>query len=62
MSYFKDPENTAKAMDNFGVFDTGDLGRINPAKGDLILTGRELSQGYYCSLEWRKYQAISNGR
>ena len=39
MVYFKDPENTAKAMDNFGWFDTGDLGRINPAKGYLILTG-----------------------
>jgi long-chain acyl-CoA synthetase len=38
--YYKDPENTAKAVDKFGWFDTGDLGRINPATGDLILTGR----------------------
>jgi long-chain acyl-CoA synthetase len=38
--YYKDPENTAKAIDKFGWFDTGDLGRINPATGDLILTGR----------------------
>jgi long-chain acyl-CoA synthetase len=27
-------------MDSEGYFDTGDLGRINPATGDLILTGR----------------------
>ena len=38
--YYKDPQNTAKAIDKFGWFDTGDLGRINPATGDLILTGR----------------------
>jgi long-chain acyl-CoA synthetase len=38
--YYKDPEATAKAVDKFGWFDTGDLGRINPATGDLILTGR----------------------
>mmetsp|Transcript_24090 Transcript_24090/g.33867 ORF Transcript_24090/g.33867 Transcript_24090/m.33867 type:complete len:800 (+) Transcript_24090:146-2545(+) len=38
--YFKNPEATAKAVDKFGWFDTGDLGRINPATGDLILTGR----------------------
>lgn len=38
--YYKNPEATAKAIDNFGWFDTGDLGRINPATGDLILTGR----------------------
>lgn len=38
--YYKNPEATAKAIDKFGWFDTGDLGRINPATGDLILTGR----------------------
>jgi long-chain acyl-CoA synthetase len=38
--YYKDPAATAKAVDKYGWFDTGDLGRINPATGDLILTGR----------------------
>jgi long-chain acyl-CoA synthetase len=38
--YYKNKEATAKAIDKFGWFDTGDLGRINPATGDLILTGR----------------------
>ena len=38
--YYKNKEATAKAIDQFGWFDTGDLGRINPATGDLILTGR----------------------
>jgi long-chain acyl-CoA synthetase len=38
--YYKNPEATAKAVDQYGWFDTGDLGRINPATGDLILTGR----------------------
>lgn len=38
--YYKNPIDTAKAVDKFGWFDTGDLGRINPATGDLILTGR----------------------
>jgi long-chain acyl-CoA synthetase len=38
--YYKNPEATAKAIDQFGWFDTGDLGKINPATGDLILTGR----------------------
>jgi long-chain acyl-CoA synthetase len=38
--YYKNPEATAKAVDRYGFFDTGDLGRINPATGDLILTGR----------------------
>jgi len=38
--YYKNPESTAKAIDKFGFFDTGDLGMINPATGDLILTGR----------------------
>jgi len=38
--YFKNPEATDAAIDKFGWFDSGDLGRINPATGDLILTGR----------------------
>lgn len=38
--YYKNAEATSKAIDKFGWFDTGDLGRINPATGDLILTGR----------------------
>lgn len=38
--YYKNKEATDKAIDKFGFFDTGDLGRINPATGDLILTGR----------------------
>jgi long-chain acyl-CoA synthetase len=38
--YYKNQEATDKAVDKFGFFDTGDLGRINPATGDLILTGR----------------------
>eukprot|EP00536_Pseudo-nitzschia_multiseries_P005022 jgi/Psemu1/238141/estExt_Genewise1.C_900067 len=38
--YYKNPKATSEAIDEFGWFDTGDLGRINPATGDLILTGR----------------------
>ncbi len=38
--YYKNPDATQKAIDRYGFFDTGDLGRINPATGDLILTGR----------------------
>jgi long-chain acyl-CoA synthetase len=38
--YYKNPQATAKSIDADGWFDTGDLGRINPATGDLILTGR----------------------
>lgn len=38
--YYKNPEATAKTVDKFGWFDSGDLGMINPATGDLILTGR----------------------
>jgi long-chain acyl-CoA synthetase len=38
--YYKNPEATASAIDSAGWFDTGDLGRINAATGDLILTGR----------------------
>jgi long-chain acyl-CoA synthetase len=38
--YYKNKEATDKAIDIHGWFDTGDLGRINPITGDLILTGR----------------------
>lgn len=38
--YYKNPKATAKAIDKNGWFDTGDLGRINPGTGHLILTGR----------------------
>lgn len=38
--YYKNREATHKAVDSYGWFDTGDLGKINPATGDLILTGR----------------------
>ncbi|KAL3931619.1 MAG: hypothetical protein SGBAC_011226 [Bacillariaceae sp.] len=38
--YYKNPEATEKAIDQYGWFDTGDLGRVNPATGDVILTGR----------------------
>ncbi|MDR9404742.1 MAG: AMP-binding protein, partial [Halothece sp. Uz-M2-17] len=37
--YYKKPEATAKAIDEEGWFDTGDLGWITPT-GDLVLTGR----------------------
>lgn len=38
--YYKNQKATDDAIDMYGWFDTGDLGRINPATGDLILTGR----------------------
>ena len=38
--YYKNEEASSKAIDRYGWFDTGDLGRINPLSGDLILTGR----------------------
>jgi len=38
--YYKNAVATKQAIDQYGWFDTGDLGRINPATGDLILTGR----------------------
>lgn len=38
--YFRNKEATASAVDKFGWFDTGDLGRINPVTGDLVMTGR----------------------
>ena len=37
--YYKNPEATAKAIDNEGWFDTGDLGWLSPRQ-DLFLTGR----------------------
>ncbi|OEU20291.1 putative long-chain-fatty-acid--CoA ligase [Fragilariopsis cylindrus CCMP1102] len=38
--YYKNIKATKEAIDEYGWFDTGDLGRINPCTGDLILTGR----------------------
>lgn len=40
LGYYKNEKATAEAIDANGWFNTGDLGRINPATGDLILTGR----------------------
>ena len=37
--YYQNPEATAKAIDDEGWFDTGDLGWLTPY-GDLVLTGR----------------------
>lgn len=37
--YYRNPEATAKAIDNEGWFDSGDLGWLTPY-GDLVLTGR----------------------
>lgn len=37
--YYQNPEATAKAIDNEGWFDSGDLGWLTP-DGDLVLTGR----------------------
>ena len=37
--YYENPEATAKAIDNEGWFDSGDLGWLTP-HGDLVLTGR----------------------
>ncbi|MCS7030689.1 MAG: AMP-binding protein [Gloeomargarita sp. SKYG116] len=37
--YYRNPEATAKVLDDQGWFDTGDLGWLTP-QGDLVLTGR----------------------
>lgn len=37
--YYQNPEATAKAIDDEGWFDSGDLGWLTP-DGDLVLTGR----------------------
>ena len=39
-SYYNDQKATEKSIDSFGWFDTGDLGYINPATGDLFICGR----------------------
>lgn len=38
--YYKNKEATEKAIDKFGWFNTEDLGYINPATGDLFISGR----------------------
>jgi len=38
--YYKNSQATSQAIDEYGWFDTGDLGRINPLTQDLLLTGR----------------------
>jgi long-chain acyl-CoA synthetase len=38
--YKNDPVSTKKAFDEDGYFDTGDIARINPSTGDLVITGR----------------------
>ncbi|KAL7527048.1 hypothetical protein ACHAXR_001773 [Thalassiosira sp. AJA248-18] len=38
--YYKNKKSTEKAIDNFGWFNTEDLGYINPATGDLFINGR----------------------
>ena len=39
--YYNNAKATAKAIDQYGWFDTGDLGFVNPATGDLFVIGRE---------------------
>lgn len=41
LGYKADAEATAQAIDTEGYFNTGDLGRVNPATGDVLITGRE---------------------
>lgn len=38
--YKANAEASKKAFDAEGFLDTGDLGRINPGTGHLIITGR----------------------
>jgi long-chain acyl-CoA synthetase len=38
--YMQDEEATRQVINSEGWFDTGDLGRLNPVTGDLIITGR----------------------
>ncbi len=38
--YYKNKQATDEAIDKFGWFNTEDLGCINPATGDLFITGR----------------------
>jgi len=44
MGYNKNPEATLKSIDRFGWFESGDLDKVNPATGDIILTGRRCSE------------------
>lgn len=38
--YYNKENKTKEVIDRYGWFDTGDLGMINPATGDLIIVGR----------------------
>lgn len=38
--YYNNPSATAAVIDAYGWIDTGDIGRIHPVTGDLMLTGR----------------------
>lgn len=54
--YYRNPEETASALDKDGWFHTGDIGRINPKTGRLYIIDRlknffKLAQGEYISPE-----------
>lgn len=54
--YYRDPEETEKALDKDGWFHTGDIGMINPDNGRLYIIDRvknffKLAQGEYISPE-----------
>jgi long-chain acyl-CoA synthetase len=40
VGYMENDEATKNAINSDGFFDTGDLGRVNPATGDIMITGR----------------------
>lgn len=54
--YYKDPEETKKALDEEGWFHTGDVARVNPENGRLYIIDRvknffKLAQGEYITPE-----------